>query len=82
MHPETQQGEVFFTNTDSESFGTMNFQSKRKGNAAYDGEGRPTSSDNWFPVFVQQFELEKQNLDLVSLRREWRKESHQSISHV
>lgn len=72
IHPETQQGETFFINTDTKGFSLMEWNTKRKGLQTYDGEGNRIEHDDWFSVFIQKEELEKQNLSLQELRRKWR----------
>lgn len=72
IHPETQQGEVFFVNAHDADFEVMSWTSKRKGLHTYDGEGNRIEHDDWFPVFIQKKELESQELSLMDLRRKWR----------
>ncbi len=74
VHPETQQGEVFFMNSNAKGFGAMGLETKRMGSTTYDGEGNRISHDDWSPVFIQQKEIDSQELSLMDLRRKWREE--------
>ena len=66
-HPERLSDEVFITNADDEinfpegksSFQVIGWKTKRRGNVAYDINGKPLGS-RWpesFPVFVKQKEI-------------------------
>jgi len=50
----------------------MRWKTKRKGSAAYDGEGNRQSYKNWFPVFLARSELENVKADLLTERKTWR----------
>lgn len=71
-HPETKKGEVFFSNSDSNSYGLLGYKTKRIGQQAYDGEGRELQSYNWYPVFVQEEEILKSPKTLQEQRRAFR----------
>ena len=55
-HPETRDGEVFFCNSDDQTFQGIGYKTKRAGNTAYDIHGKIVPEI--FPVFVQRQELE------------------------
>lgn len=56
-HPELQKGEVFLTNAREWEWDSIPFQSKRRGETAYQTDGTLVSSDEEaFPVFVAQDE--------------------------
>jgi len=74
IHPEIQKREVFFTNTDSKGFDHMTWKTKRKGCTAYDGNGKRTGEKNWFPVFLDERELEINGKELSLARKEFRVE--------
>ncbi len=68
-HPELQKGEVFFTNADLSQFNALEFKSKRMGKVAYDGNGNMQNHENWFPVFINNTEVETSGFSLMELRR-------------
>ncbi len=72
IHPEVQDGEVFFTNATGRQFKLMRWKSKRIGTVTYDMDGNHQKFRNWFPVFIKKDELENVKADLVSERRTWR----------
>lgn len=72
IHPETQTGEVFFTNATGRQFRMMRWKTKRKGSAAYSGEGARQEYKNWFPVFLAKTELDNVKADLLVERKTWR----------
>ena len=74
-HPETKQGEVFFSNASSADFRHIEFQSKRIGTIAYDGKGNKQSSLDWFSIFISTGELKTKSLQ--DLRREWREKTYE-----
>ncbi len=76
IHPELNQGEVFFTNSEFSWFEEMPFVTKRLGKIAYDGSGNRigSSGDDWHPVFLNQEEIIKTGKSLSELRRGIRKE--------
>lgn len=66
-HPERLDDEVFITNADNEinfpkgksSYQVIGWKTKRRGNVAYDINGKPLEN-RWpesFPVFVKQEEI-------------------------
>ncbi len=58
-HPELLPGEVFITNADNGSFPQIGWETKRRGNVAYDISGQPLGN-RWpgsFPVFAQKSEI-------------------------
>lgn len=69
-HPEILDGEVFFRNMNSQEFDALQWTSKRKGQNAYDGEGRQLTAPDWFPVFLAQAELVDRQTNLSDLRRQ------------
>jgi len=71
-HPEKQEHEVFFTNATARQFKMMRWSSKRKGAAAYDGEGNKLKHKNWFPVFLAKSELDNVKADITAERKTWR----------
>ena len=72
IHPELRKEEVFFTNTNIKRFEKMEYISKRCGKNAYDGEGNRLYQKDWFPVFIQGSDLEKDEMSLQDVRRKWR----------
>lgn len=62
-HPELREGEMFFSNDDNISFQYCLFDSKRKGEVAYDNDGRNLTREcaKLFPTFisVEEFEWDK-----------------------
>ena len=72
IHPEKQDGEIFFTNATRGQFKLMRWSSKRKGIIAYDGEGKQLSYKNWFPIFLKKEELDNVKADLRTERKSWR----------
>ncbi|WKZ25512.1 MAG: hypothetical protein QY322_03965 [bacterium] len=70
-HPETGDGEVFLTNVgdrdpefrffDEDDYLHIGWKTKRKGNVAYDINGKEVYGMK--PVFVQRSELEKGGID-------------------
>lgn len=82
-HPETQEGEVFLTNADSEGFAEhIGWKSKRKGEVAYDVHNKPVKSYDFFPVFVQRSELEAGGIDPDHLWQPERKLSPLQIALI
>lgn len=72
IHPEIQKGEVFFMNTESAKFKVIDFESKRIGNIAYDGNGNLLDHEDWFPVFLKEDEMSNSGFSLMELRRKFR----------
>ena len=72
IHPELQEGEVFFSNCDSVSFALIPWWSKRKGNRAYNGTGQSLRIKDWFPVFVSKDELRRARVTVAEARQELR----------
>ena len=68
LHPELRQGEVFLTNANPQTYSIIKWNSKRKGRQPYDGEGNPINASAWFPVFIQERELEKSGTTLSETR--------------
>lgn len=67
-HPECQSDEVFVTNSDNEGFYSIGWETKRKGEMAYDIYGNPISKIGWprsFPVFVKKEELKRKKPELI-----------------
>lgn len=73
VHPEKQTTEVFLTNSDESHFGKIKFKSKRKGKVAYDGKGNKLNITDWFPVFIEEEELNAVEVDLKIVRKEFAK---------
>lgn len=71
-HPELHESEVFFTNADLSQFNAMEFKSKRLGKVAYDGKGNIQHVENWFPVFLNNREVDASGFSLMELRRKQR----------
>ena len=69
VHPELTKGEVLFTNAEFSQFEKMNFKTKRLGKIAYDGNGNQLNHEDWFPVFLNNAEVETSELSLMELRR-------------
>ena len=62
-HPEKQEDEVFITNCFKKNhFMGIGWQSKRKGETAYDANGRILHEG--FPVFVKRSELEAAGFEI------------------
>lgn len=58
-HPECLPDEVFITNTDQHEWRHIGWKTKRKGNTAYDTDGKPLGN-RWagsFPVFAKKSEI-------------------------
>lgn len=72
VHPEHQPGEVLLLNVSQRMFDQVPFVGKRMGTRAYDGEGNPLSFSDWYPVFVQASELDREGIDLRQARRRTR----------
>ncbi len=68
-HPELQKGEVFFTNADLSQFNALEFKSKRIGKVAYDGKGNIQENEDWFPVFLNNKEVQTSGFFLMELRK-------------
>jgi hypothetical protein len=68
-HPELREGEVLFRNMTALEFAALSWTSKRRGDAAYDGNGMALPFPDWKPVFIQESELETCNLSLKEARR-------------
>lgn len=70
-HPELRTGEVFLTNASDNPGGhpddprsdweVIGWQTKRRGNVAYNRKGKPIR--DMFPIFVQRQELKKAGVD-------------------
>ncbi len=81
VHPEALSHEMFFSNANSRQYINLSFETKRKGNIAYDGNGGIPAAhkDNkdWFPVFVKTDELTsflmKNNTSLQQFRKDFAK---------
>jgi hypothetical protein len=71
-HPEIKNGEIFFTNASRLQFKLMRWKSKRRGNNAYDGDGKQLNYKNWFPIFLAKAELDDVRSDLKTERKSWR----------
>tara|TARA_R110000850_G_scaffold277120_1_gene423040 strand:- start:20143 stop:20385 length:243 start_codon:yes stop_codon:yes gene_type:complete len=67
-HPECLNGEVFLSNMSLENYQNLEFQTKRKGNIPYDGIGDELSYENWYPIFIEQQELDSLNRSLQEVR--------------
>ncbi len=72
VHPETKKGEVFFSNSDSNSYQLLPYKTKRIGVNAYDTVGKDLQSYNWYPVFVQLEEIQKSPKTLAEQRQAFR----------
>lgn len=72
IHPEQKSNELFFTNCNIIQFNKISYKTKRMGHTAYDGEGRPLDTANWFPVFVDENELKSSKIGLSQARKEFR----------
>lgn len=72
IHPELQKGEVFFTNTEFAKFKVIDFESKRIGKVAYDGNGNLLDHKDWLPVFLKENEVSNSGFSLMELRRKFR----------
>lgn len=72
VHPELQNGEVFFTNSSAAGFEMILWDSKRKGEQAFDSEGNLLSEKDWFPVFIQTKELERSETTIRDARSRFR----------
>ncbi len=67
-HPELQEGEVFLSNDNLESYKGLVWKIKRKGKVPYDtSDSVIHGADEYFPVFVQRFELEEAGVDINKL---------------
>ena len=64
QHPELEDGEIFLKNTTPGRFEVMDWKTKRMGGVAYydDGKAIPFHS-NYFPVFVQESEVDEKELE-------------------
>lgn len=74
IHPEARIGEIFFSNCDSRAFSLLEFNTKRLGTIAYDGNGNKSHKDNWFPVFISIRELRSMDSNLKILRNKFREQ--------
>lgn len=70
-HPETNPGEMFFSNAHKGDFDKLKYISKRLGTTAYDGEGNRLDTDDWLPIFILKKEIKKTGQSLSELRRDW-----------
>lgn len=60
QHPELQNGERFLGNYTAEDFNNkLRWQTKRRGQIAYDKYGNKEADQNLHPIFVQESELQK-----------------------
>ncbi|MBP6929749.1 MAG: hypothetical protein KBB77_02325 [Candidatus Moranbacteria bacterium] len=53
-HPEMKSGEIFLSNGNDAGFAQLSYQSKRKGEKAYDQQGRHLPG--LIPIFVNKAE--------------------------
>lgn len=58
-HPEIREGEVFLINCSEDDFRIMSWETKRRGQVAYDFQGSRSGLDKIYPVFIKREELEK-----------------------
>jgi hypothetical protein len=72
IHPEQKPNEVFFTNCSTVQFDEMVYTTKRTGTVAYDGEGFVLNIINWFPVFIEQEELNNSKINIKEARKIFR----------
>ncbi len=79
IHPERLENEIFFTNCSLWQFENIKFNSKRKGDIAYDGNGEKLNLDDWFPVFIKVSELIATNKTLVEARNLFRESVRMKI---
>jgi len=69
-HPEQLEGEVFFSNVDSNHFDTIEYRTKRAGKIAYECNGKKFGKyPETFPVFIQRLELESSPGGRILLER-------------
>jgi hypothetical protein len=68
-HPELAEGEVFFTNASLADFERIVFKTKRLGLVAYDGNGDKITPADWYPVFLEEAEVIRENQPLKKIRR-------------
>lgn len=78
VHPEQQSDELFIQNMSDEQFARFNWNSKRQGAVAYDGDGRALSVMDWLPVFVAADELATRGTTVSRVRRELREQAEGS----
>ena len=55
-HPERREGEIFLGNVGEDTFLTCVWQTKRRGNTAYDTDGKPLQHGLLWPMFIRQSE--------------------------
>ena len=70
IHPEIKEGEVLLRNLKRKQCELLIFTTKRMGKYAYDGRGNRLFAADWYPVFIEESELQATKQTL----REWRKE--------
>lgn len=56
-HPEIESGEMFLTNSDIDGYENIHWETKRKGDVAYDINGNIIKG--MFPVFISREEYKK-----------------------
>lgn len=63
LHPERKSEEVFLCNCDEKNWPNIGWRTRRRGNAAYDDDGREIPGQ--FPVFVDFYEVHEREIHLV-----------------
>ncbi len=58
-HPEAKQFEVFITNSDSSGYSNIGWKTKRRGEIAYDKNGKVMPG--LFPVFADKTEVQRES---------------------
>ena len=69
-HLEIQEGERFLGNMDKEGFRSTGWNTKRKGEVAFDIHGNVIKHSDLFPVFMQK---EEYDIGMKVLRKEQNK---------
>lgn len=72
VHPEENDTEIFFSNTNSQGFQQLAWKSKRKGVRTFNGKGEEFTVEGCFPVFISREELEDSGIALMDVRRAFR----------
>jgi len=57
-HPELMEGEIWVSNCSEDSYDKIGWKTKRRGEIAYDVNGKVVRE--FFPVFIQASEKEKE----------------------
>lgn len=69
VHPELKSGEVLLRNMTQAEFTALDYETKRRGMSAYDGEGNPIAHADWLPVFLHAKEVDARGIDLQLARK-------------